>query len=98
LKNTTPGIAYVEISSVFLLQNDLVKAKENILEAIKWAKKSKDMHDLIKAYTIEGKIYEAEGSRYNAGNCYKDALRLADQYHYDVYKPSLSEHIFRCTN
>jgi tetratricopeptide (TPR) repeat protein len=98
LKKTTPGIAYVKISHLYVEQNELVKAKGNIVEALKWAKKSKDMHDLIKAYTIEGKIYEAEGNRYDAGIRYRDALQLAEQYHYDIYKPSLSEHIFQCTN
>jgi tetratricopeptide (TPR) repeat protein len=98
LQKTTPGIAYVEISNVFLIQSKLDKAKEHIAEAIKCAKKSKDMHDLIKAYIVEGKIYEAEGNRYDAHNSYKEAQRLAEKYQYDLYKPTLSEHIFRCTN
>ena len=98
LKKTTPGIAYVQISALYVKQNELEKAQKNITEAIKWAKKSKDMHDLINAYTVEGKIYEAEGSRFDAHNSYKKALQLAEKYQYDLYKRSLSEHIFRCTN
>jgi Tfp pilus assembly protein PilF len=57
LKNTTPGIAYVQISALYLEQNELIKAKKNIVDAIQWAKKSKDMHDLIKAYTVDGRSY-----------------------------------------
>lgn len=98
LKKTTPGIAYVQISALYFEQNELDKAKKNIAEAILWAKKSKDMHDLIKAHTVEGKIYEAEGNRYDAHKSYKEALRLAEKYQYDLYQPTLSEHIFRCTN
>jgi tetratricopeptide (TPR) repeat protein len=96
LRKTTATAAYYEMSCLYLFQNDLKKAKKHIKKAIQESKKAKDMHDLIRAYIIEGGIYEKQGNKFDACNNYKDALELADQYEYDQYKPTLNEHIYRC--
>lgn len=98
LRKTTPDTAYIEISNLFLFQNKIKDAKKHIKKAIQGSQKSKDIHDLIQAYITEGNICEKEGNKLDSCSSYKKALELANDYQYDIYKPILYEHIFRCTN
>jgi tetratricopeptide (TPR) repeat protein len=91
--------AHMELSKLYSLQGDRKhKAKQHIQQAIKIAKRSRDMNKLIQAYIVSADIYEKENNQKEACLFYKKALELADMHNFEQYKPELYDHIFRCNN
>jgi tetratricopeptide (TPR) repeat protein len=90
--------AHIVLSRTYLAQNQIQKAKEQINKAIKLAKKPKDANKLIQAKILLGSIFEKESNKYDACNTYKKALKLAEDYNFDQYKPDLYNRLFDCQN
>jgi tetratricopeptide (TPR) repeat protein len=98
LKNARTTTAHIELSKTYVVMGKLHLAKEQIHQAIKVAKKAKDMNKLIQSYIVSGDIFEKEKNQKEACSYYKKALELADKHNFEQYKPELYEHVFRCNN
>lgn len=96
LQIATPIKAYIELSQTYIALGNLKKAKEQILLSIKIAKKTKNIHKLIRAYIVHANIYIKQNKRDAACFHYKKALRLAEEYNFEQYQPELHEYLSNC--
>jgi tetratricopeptide (TPR) repeat protein len=89
-------LAHLELSKFLISQNRFKEAKEQIQEAIKSTKKTKDKRKRIQAFMILGGIYEEEGNKFDACSHYKKALKIAEDHLFDRYIPEILEGLSRC--